>query len=266
MAIHIGCGSWADAEYVGVLYPEGLPAKDRLRVYAERFDRVEVNSSYYATPTLKTVAAWVEQTPPGFIFDLKLHRAFSQSPRKTAEGDLAKRLLEAVQPLVEAKKLGAFLLTLAPFFGPGRHALDELDGVVEKLRPHPLAVELRHRAWVDDGAMVATLDYFRSRDLTWVALDLPRAEATELLPPIDEVTNPKLAYLRLHGRNPGYTEAKTAAERHDYDYPAKELREIAARIQDLAAKAKDVHVSVNNHANDYAPKAGLALRQLLGQT
>lgn len=265
MAIHIGCGSWADPEYVGVLYPEGTPAQERLRAYAQRFDRVEVNSSYYATPPRKTVEAWVEQTPPAFRFDLKLHRAFSQSPRKTADGDLPARLLEAVQPLVEAGKLGAFLLTLAPFFGPEKHRLDELDGIVEKLRPHPLAVELRHRGWVEGDARATTLDYFRQHQLTWVALDLPRLEATEVLPPIDEVTTPRLAYLRLHGRNPHYLEAESAAERHAYDYPRKDLHEIAERIRHLATQAREVHVSVNNHAHDYAPKAALALRKLLGQ-
>ncbi|MDB6167442.1 MAG: hypothetical protein JWM88_306 [Verrucomicrobia bacterium] len=263
MSIRIGCGSWADPEYVGVLYPKGLPANQRLRCYAEQFERVEVNSTYYATPARKVAAGWAEQTPPGFIFDVKLHREFSQSPRKTAQGDLADRLLDSMQPLIEAKKLGAFLLTLAPFFDPERHALEELDGAVEKLRPHALAVELRHRAWVDDGALAATLAYFRSRGLAWVALDMPRVKAASLLPPIDEVTHPKLAYVRLHGRNPHYLEAKTAAERHDYEYQPEDLQEIAARVRKLAARAEDVHVSVNNHAHDFAPKAALALRRLL---
>lgn len=246
-----------------MLYPTDLPSKERLRGYAQHFDRVEVNSSYYATPTGKTVGTWIEQTPPKFTFDVKLHRAFSQSPRKSAEGDLPAQLLEAMQPLVEAKKLGVFLLTLAPFFGPDRHSLEELDGVIEKLQPHRLAVELRHRAWVDGGALDATLDYFRRRKLAWVALDLPRLEAAAVLPAIDEVTNPQVAYMRLHGRNPRYLEATTAAERHEHDYTPRELGEIAKRARKLATQAKDVHVTFNNHAHDFAPKAALAFRRLL---
>lgn len=262
--IHIGLGSWADPEYVGVLYPKGLPAKDRLAEYAKHFDRVEVNSTAYKTPTQETVAHWAGQTPRKFIFDVKLHRAFSQSPQKTAAGDLPARFLAAMQPLIEARKLGAFLLTLAPFFGPERHALEDLDRVVEKLRPWPLAVELRNRAWVDGDARTTTLEYFRSRKLVWVALDLPRLNDTALLPPIDEVTHPMLAYLRLHGRNPKYLEAGSAAERHEYNYKAKDLKEIATRVRALAKKAKEVHVSFNNHAQDFAPKAALTFQRLIG--
>jgi uncharacterized protein YecE (DUF72 family) len=266
MAIHIGCGSWADPEYTGVLYPKGLPAKARLATYAKWFDRVEVNSTYYATPRRETVANWVEQTPAKFRFDLKLLRAFSENPAAAAKGDLVARLLDAAQPLIDAKKLGAFLLTLAPSFTPARHRLDELEAVAEKLRPYPLAVELRSRGWVEGGALEETLTFFRERKLSWVALDLPKLNGPALLPAIDEVTAPRLAYMRLHGRNPDYLRAKSASDRHHYEYTGKDLREIAARIGKLESEARDVHVSVNNHAEDFAPKAALALRRLLGQT
>lgn len=265
MAIRIGCGSWADPEYVGLLYPKGLPPEKRLCTYARWFDRIEVNSSYYATPRRTTVAAWAKDTPSGFLFDVKLHRAFSQSPSRAAEGDLLKRLLDALQPLFAAKKFGAFLLTLAPTFGPDHHRLEELDLLAAKLKPHLLAVELRHRGWVDGDALAETLAYFRRRKLVWVALDLPRLKSPALLPAIDEVTNPRLAYLRLHGRNRHYLKAKSAAERHEYIYTARDVKDIASRIQTLVAHARNVHVSVNNHAQDFAPRAALALRKLLGQ-
>lgn len=261
--IHVGCGSWADDEYVGVLYPKELPKKERLRGYAAHFDRVEVNSTYYAVPSAATVQTWSELTPPGFVFDVKLHRVFSQSPKKSIAGDQPARLLQALQPIIEARKLGAFLLTLSPFFGPGKHSLAELDGLTEKLGPFPVAVELRHRGWVDGAARESTLDYFRRHGLAWVALDLPQLDAHEILPPIDEVTNPSLAYLRLHGRNPKYLEAESAEQRHDYKYGPAEIGEIAARIRGLAARAENVHVSVNTHAHDFAPKAALALKRRL---
>ena len=265
MTIHVGCGSWADADYVGVLYPKGLPASGRLRTYAQWFDRVEVNSTYYATPRREIVAGWVEQTPPGFVFDVKLQRAFSENPATAAKGELLGKLSAAVQPLLDAKKLGAYLLTLAPSFTPGHHRLEELDALADQLRPVPLAVELRNRGWVEGDTLAATLAYFRKRGLTWVALDMPPLKAPTILPPIDEVTNSQLAYVRLHGRNPGYLKAKDAAGRHHHEYTTAELEEIAGRIRALAARAKQVHVSVNNHAEDFAPKAAIALRRLLGQ-
>lgn len=266
MAVRIGCGSWTDSDYVGLLYPKGLPAKERLRTYAGWFERVEVNSTYYATPPRVTVASWVEQTPPGFLFDVKLLRALSENPQSAAESQLMDKFLGAMQPLIEAKKLGAFLLTLAPSFGPDRHQLAEIDVLAGKLQPLPLAVELRHRGWVDGDALATTLEYFRRRELAWVALDLPPLKSNALLPPIDEVTNPLLSYMRLHGRNPNYLRSKSAAERHEHDYTAIELEEIAARIRSLASRAKDVHVSFNNHFATFAPKAALAFRRLLGQS
>lgn len=264
MSISLGIGSWADAEYAGILYPRRTPPAKRLSECAKVFDHVEVNSSYYATPRREIVAAWVKQTPREFTFNIKLHRAFSQSPEKTArESPLLGYLLKAVQPLTKAKKLGALLLVLPPTFSPERHRLEELDGLAEKLGRYRLAVELRHRAWVAGAARRRTLDFFRERRLVWVAVDMPRISGSDIMPVVDEVTNPDLAYLRLHGRNKHWLEAKSAAERHLHDYSRRELRELATRVRRLAERAKDVHVIANNHARDFAPKAALALRELL---
>ena len=265
MAIHIGCGSWRDDEYVGVLYPKKLPEKKRLEFYTKWFDRVELNATYHALPKTEYVQAWETQTPPGFIFDVKLPRGFSDNPAASAKDGLCERTIEMIRPFLDAKKFGLFLLTLSPSFTTKKHRLEELDDVVEKLRPHGIAVELRSRDWVESNRLAETLEYFRSRKLVWVALDLPRIDSPKLLPPIDEVTNPAVAYMRLHGRNPKYLSGENAKDKHRYAYTERDLKEIAARIQKLATKAKDVHVSMNNHAEDFAPKAAIALRRLLGQ-
>jgi len=135
----------------------------------------------------------------------------------------------------------------------------------EKLRPHLLAVELRHRDWVSGKVRGRTLDFFRERGIVWVNVDMPRIAGATLMPPRDEVTNPRLAYLRLHGRNNGWLEAKSAADRHAYEYPAREVRELAARIRKLEAKVEHVHVVANNHAQDFAPKLALALQRMLSK-
>jgi uncharacterized protein YecE (DUF72 family) len=265
MAIRIACGSWADAEYTGVLYPRGLPAKERLAEYAAHFDLVEVNSSYYATPKRDTVTQWIKQTPPTFCFNIKLHRAFSQSPAKTAEnGELVERLLEATEPLIETARLGTFLLVLPPTFGPEKRDLAELDAIAERLSGFRVAVELRDRAWITGKQKTATVAYFKSKGLVLASVDMPRIEGSMLLPAVDEVTNPALAYLRLHGRNKQWLEAESAAERHAYAYNSAEIAEIAKRVRKLAAQVKDVHVIANNHASDFAPKTALALREVLG--
>jgi uncharacterized protein YecE (DUF72 family) len=170
-----------------------------------------------------------------------------------------------LNPWSARKKFGALLLVLAPFFRPGKHALTELDALAERVRPHLLAVEMRDRGWIDGAQRERTFAYFQEHRMTWVTVDMPPLKDDSLLPFIDEVTDPRLAYVRLHGRNPEYLEAKSAAERHTYLYPAKELGALTKRIAKLAQRAKDVRVVANNHAQDFAPRTALELRKLFSR-
>ncbi|MEO7599901.1 MAG: DUF72 domain-containing protein [Opitutus sp.] len=264
MAIHIGCGSWTDDVYTGVLYPRGLPPAQRLATYATWFDHIEVNSTYYAAPKEKVTASWAKQTPGGFKFQIKLHRAFSQNPQRAAEGDGVQRLLRGVAPLIRENKLAAFLLVPSPSFTPDRHRLEELDALTKKLWPHPLAVELRDCGWVQGKQKAQTLEYFRSHGLVWVAVDMPVIKGASLMPYVGEATRGDLAYVRLHGRNPRYTTAKSAAERHDYEYDARALADVVAKLKKLSRKTGELYVVANNHAHDFAPKTALALQRALG--
>jgi len=289
MGIQIGCGSWTDPEYTGILYPPGLPANQRLHDYARSFGHVEVNASFYAITPRSTAAKWAEQTPPGFFFDFKLHKTLSRHATKMGDlpvplripgippgqnfkltpalqADLVAYTLQGLQPLVLQKKLGAFLLLLTPRFQPGHDHLEELDPLIHALKDHPLAVELRHRAWIEGPELPRTLAYFRERGVTLVNVDMPDSIAPNVMPPLDEITNSRLGYLRLHGRNEhGYLHGKSASERFHYDYSAAELKEIAVRIGRLAAKTENLRVIASNHAEDFAPRAALALKRLLGQ-
>jgi uncharacterized protein YecE (DUF72 family) len=263
--VSVGIGSWTDQEYKGLLYPKGLPDNERLKTYATWFDHVEVNSSYHRIPPLAFVENWVKQTPAGFIFDFKLPKEVSANPERTArDGTYVTQVLKAAQPLIASGKLGAFFLVLPPSFGPGKHRLEELEPLIEKLRPHLLAVELRDSGWVEGGQRERTLEFYRAQELVWIAVDMPRIEGSTIMPPVDEVTNPRLAYLRLHGRRPDWLELKDPEAKHSYVYPESELDEIAGRVKALGKKAESVHVVANNHAQDFAPKTALALQKLLG--
>jgi uncharacterized protein YecE (DUF72 family) len=265
MAIHVALGSWADPDYAGLTYPRGFAADMRLSAYAMWFDLAEVNATYYALPKAAAIARWMAATPATFKFNIRLHRVVSQSPEKSAnDGRLLRIMLENLAELIQTKRLGTFLLVLPPIFASARHRLEELDGVIEGLKPHRLAIELRHSDWVAGKALAATLDYFRTRKVTWVAVDMPRISGSELMPPIDEVTDSRLAYLRLHGRNPGWAAGLSAAEKHAYAYSEGELAEIVKRVRVLADKAEEVHVLANNHAHDFAPRTALALKEMLG--
>jgi uncharacterized protein YecE (DUF72 family) len=290
--ILVGTSSWADPGFVKEWYPPRMPAKERLPWYAQRFEAVELNSSFYAIPDRNTVHGWVEVTPPGFVFDVKVHRALSRhaapleslppdmrdevastGPRGRVllhpelETELVRRLVEETAPLAEAGKLGAYLLQLTPAFGPGKHKLEELDRLVETFAPHRLAIELRHRGWVRDKRRNDTLRWFSERGVAFVCVDAPPGDHVPIMPSdLDAVTRDDLAYIRLHGRNTdGYLSGKSVAERFGWRYSAEELEEVEQRVLAMAEQAGEVHVAFNNNRDDDAPTAAQRFRALLGQ-
>jgi uncharacterized protein YecE (DUF72 family) len=290
--IVVGTSSWADPGFVDAWYPPGLAARDRLRWYAGHFDGVEVNSTWYALPAERTVARWVDETPDGFRFDVKLHRLLTRhaadakslpadlrerartGPRGRVqlepgmEAALLERTWEAVGPLREAGRLSSFLLQLSPAFDPRGHELAELRAVVDGLAPVPVAIELRHRRWLEGDRARQTLAELEAMGAVHVAVDAPAdPKAPTTVPPVDAVTNPVLAYLRLHGRDrEAYLRGRSVAERFGYRYGDDELREVGERAQQLAGEAQEVRMMFNNNRGDDAPVAAERMRALLGQT
>ncbi len=288
--IVVGTSSWADPGFVTDWYPQGMPAGERLPWYAERFEAVELNSSFYAVPERSTVRRWCKVTPDGFTFDVKLHRLLSrhsagldslppdlrEGARTTARGRveltvdleaaLTREVLHAIEPLADAGKLSGLLLQLTPAFSPKRNELSELEALVEAVRPHRLAIELRNRRWVSDEQTQSTMEWFSDHEAAFVCVDAPPAEATAIMPAIDAVTRDDFAYVRIHGRNvDGYLHGKSVAERFGWIYGDAELDEIAGRARGLAGQAEEVRVYFNNNRDDDAPSAARRFRALLGQ-
>jgi len=288
--ILVGTSSWADPGFVKDWYPAGMKAGDRLPWYAERFEGVELNSSFYAVPERETVRRWAEITPDGFTFDVKLHRLLSrhsagldslppdlrEEARTTGRGRveltpemetaLTGEVLDAVEPLERAGKLGGFLLQLTPGFSPKRNELAELEPLVSAFAPRRLAIELRNRRWVDDERIADTMEWFSDQEAAFVCVDAPPGDATPIMPSVDAVTRDDLAYVRIHGRDTqGYLNGKSVAERFGWIYGDEELEEIAGRARGLAEQAGEVHVFFNNNRDDDAPTAARRFRALLGQ-
>ncbi len=268
-----------------------MPAGDRLAWYAQHFDLVEVNSSFYAIPERRMVERWCQSTPEHFIFDVKVHKLLSRhsaelrslppSLQRSIEADakgkvklsakteraVLAEVVRSVEPMRAAGKFGAFLLQLSPAFSPRKHDLGELEEVIGELGSLGLVVELRNRNWMMGEQLPGTIAFFREREIALCLVDAPDEEHFTIMPSeINEVTDPRLAYLRLHGRNAsGYLHGKTVAERFYYDYSDKEIGEVAERSRRLAARAGAVHVIFNNNALDFAPHAAARLRLALGQ-
>ena len=297
-SIRVGTASWSEPEFVKAgWYLKGLAAGQRLAYYAQFFDYVELNSSFYAIPAAAMCERWVKETPEGFLFDVKCHRLLSRHATKAdalpkdlrgeveltdrenviltpdLEREVADRFLEALAPLEKAGQLGALLLQMTPGFAPRSADLTALEPLLRQLQgqetnPRRVVLELRHHDWLDGRHRKETSTFLREQGVVLASIDGPPSDWKHftIMPAVDEITDPRLAYLRLHGRDAkAYLTGKTVAERFHYDYSDAELDEIAGRARHLAEGADEVHVVFNNNARDFAPKAGERLRQRLGQ-
>jgi len=268
-----------------------MPAGERLGWYAQHFDLVEVNSTFYSVPEPRMVERWCAATPNEFMFDVKLHQLFSyhSTPAKLLPPDLQRRaetdakgnakstpdlqeallktFLRPMSILRSAGKLGVLLLQLSPAFSPRKYKLNELEPLIEMLGDYDLAIEFRNRNWAVGGQLESTIDFVRKHRAIFVNVDAPESDHFTVMPSdVDEVTNSEAAYLRLHGRNAkAYVTGRTVAARFDYDYSDKEIAEVADRSRKLVQHAREVHVIFNNNNLDYAPRAALRLRTALGQ-
>lgn len=285
----IGTASWSDPEFVRDWYPAGLPAGERLGWYARHLRFVEVNSTFYGLPSARLTERWAAQTPADFVFDVKLHQLLSRHRTRPEmlgaklrglaeqrsgavvltpelEAAAVEDFLAALEPLRSAGKLGTLLLQLSPSFALPRYRLEELDGLLGLLSGESLAIELRNRGWMEGDQREETLAWFREHGIAMVLLDVPPGEHRTLMPPDDTLTNPDLAYLRLHGRDAhAFLTGKTVADRFRYDYSRSELEEVKARVTGLALAAKKVHLVFNNNSSDYAPRAAITLQEMFGQ-
>jgi len=289
--ILVGTASWSDPGFVETWYPKKMPAGERLGWYAQHFELVEVNSTFYSVPEPRMVERWCAATPNEFTFDVKLHQLFSfhSTPAKLLPPDLQRRaetdargnvkstphlqeamlksFLRPMSIIRNAGKLGVLLLQLSPAFSPRKHQLKELEPLIDMLSGYELAIEFRNRNWAVGDQLQSTIDFVREHRAIFVNVDAPASDHFTVMPSdVDQVTNPKTAYLRLHGRNAkAYITGKTVAARFDYDYKDNEITEVAERSKKLAREARDVHVIFNNNNLDYAPHAALRLRKALGQ-
>jgi uncharacterized protein YecE (DUF72 family) len=289
--ILVGTASWSDPGFVEQWYPKKMPAGERLGWYAQHFELVEVNSTFYSVPEPRMVERWCAATPDDFTFDVKLHQLFSfhSTPAKLLPPDLQRRaetdakgnvqsipdlqqtllktFLRSISILRNAGKLGVLLLQLSPAFSPRKHQLSELEPLTGMLGDYDLAIEFRNRNWAVGDQLESTIDFLRRQRAIFVNVDAPASDHFTVMPSaVDEVTNPKIAYLRLHGRNAkAYITGRTVAARFNYDYTDKEIAEVAKRSKKLREQARELHVIFNNNNLDYAPRAAFRLRKALGQ-
>ncbi len=154
--VRIGCSGWQYDSWRGRLYPEREPKRRWLELYAQHFDTVEVNSTFYRLARREAVTHWVHQTPPEFEFAVKASRYLTHIKRLVDIGEGIKRFYEPLAPLIEAKRLGPVLWQL-----PENFHRDEsrLRGWLAELPAGRHTIEFRHPSWFTPEMMHALREH-----------------------------------------------------------------------------------------------------------
>jgi uncharacterized protein YecE (DUF72 family) len=253
MPIRLGTQGWNYDAWVGPFYPIGTRPSDYLSLYARAFDTVEVDSTFYATPSAKTVRDWAARVPDGFTFALKLPKEISHENRLRDPSGLAPQFFDRAREL--GGKLGPILIQLGPDFTPDERPA--LAGFLSLLpRDLQFAVELRQRGWIDEGLLALLADHSVALALTdarWIPRKTMLALAQQ--PTAD------FAYVRWMGPDRDIVDYS----RIQFDR-TPELAAWSHALRELSERVDDVWGYANNHFAGHSPSTARDLQQLVGQT
>jgi uncharacterized protein YecE (DUF72 family) len=248
--MRVGTQGWNYDAWIGPFYPEGTRAADFLTIYARAFDTVEVDSTFYAIPAVKTVRGWAQRTPADFLFSLKVPQEITHERRLRNVDDLATEFFDTAREL--GPKLGPILIQLGPDFGP-----TELPAVAQFLPKLPrdirFAIEFRQRGWVHDGVLALLAEHN-------VALALTDGRWIQRKQMLQLATRPTAGfrYVRLMGPDQSIVDySRIQVDR------TRELETWSNAL--LTSDERDVFVYVNNHFAGHSPQSARELQRLLGQ-
>ncbi|MDB5457120.1 MAG: hypothetical protein JWP92_2705 [Caulobacter sp.] len=236
--VHIGCSGWTYDDWKGPFYPETVKAKDRLAYYVTRFDTTEINGSFYRLPSEKTVAAWADQAPQGFLFAWKVSRYITHNKKLKDCRDSVELVFGRMRPL--GAHQGPALVQLPPMLHRDDERLKRFLGWLP--RTPKAVVEFRHRSWYDE----TVFDILRDHGAAFCISDHHDA-------PAPWVTIADLVYLRGHGPGGHY---------HGR-YGEAELKRWAEHIRRWRAAGKTVFGYFDNDVKSAAPKDADRLLDML---
>ncbi len=252
--LRLGTSGYAYDDWVGPIYPRELPRADWLCYYAERFDTVEINSTYYRVGSKVSYGTMRAKVGDDFVFSVKAPGEVTHVRRQDPLPILSE-FFDAISPLGP----GPVLLQFPFSFHYTAENRRYLARILEPFDAHPAVVELRHDSWVRPSVA----EGLRRRGTALACVDLP---ALRGLPPRSAIVTAEPGYLRLHGRNTQrWWEHEHAWQRYDYRYRADELREWVPRIRTMLEEAQNVFVYANNHFQGQAVEAIELIEQLLGE-
>src|SRR2546423_13145356 len=290
--VRVGTSGWnyptGKGTWNGLFYPAtrskkaGTDQFDELAFYAEHFNTVEVNTTFYGQPRPEVTRGWAVRTPSTFDFSLKLYQKFTHpkmfrdAALKRApgsEGPLLDLLAQVTQPdidefragidpLASAGKLGALLAQFPPSFKDSPASREYLSQLLRAFAEYPIAVELRHKSWSD--AIGETLPLLNGFGAAWVQIDEPKFRFSIRQNYLPNVTS--FYYMRLHGRNAAqwWTHEKSE-DRYNYLYSAAELQEFSETAGAAKELVKKSYLYTNNHFSSKSVVNAVMLKAQLGQ-
>lgn len=243
MEFRLGTCGWSFDDWKGPFYPAGC--KDQLAYYAEQFDSVEIDSTWYHIPSRKVVESWYRRTPDAFRFSAKMPGEVTHERRFREAETVAAAFLSNIAGLEE--KLAVILVQFSPRIQAG-----ELTVVEDFLRGLPrdfdYAVEPRHKSWLQEPRLLELLR----------ELDMAIVQADHAYYPFFDATTAGHAYVRLLGRHGAHPDVSRIHHRRDED-----VRQWAERLTSLPDSIKRVFVYVNNQFEGHSPATVRKVRELL---
>ena len=239
MKVRVGTSGWNYSHWRGPFYPQGLPPTRWLEFYAQHFDTVEINATFYGRPKASTFQKWYEATPPGFLFSVKASRYITHIKRLKDVEEPLERLYHDLKPLKE--KLGVILFQLPPNLSFKKEIIEIF---LQLLDPSiPITIEVRHESF-------HTREFFRLLEKHNVAFCI--SETAGRYPSLVYKITADFTYIRLHGSRVLYASC----------YTHEELGEWAQRILSWGV---DAYIYFDNDAQAFAPINAQELKEILLQ-
>lgn len=261
--IKLGLTTWS--EHQTLLHID----KPTLAQYSTKLPLVEIDSSFYGIPRITTVENWVKETPENFKFVIKAHKAMTQhshwQEEFLSEEEVYRRFLEAMTPLIQAKKIETFLFQFPPYFSCTKENIVYLRRIRKIFKGLPVAIEFRNSTWFDENRRNDLLLFMRSEEFILTIVDEPPIPLNSI-PFFPEITNSKQTLIRLHGRNTqGWLkkDENWREERTLYRYNEAELTELSSSIKKLIPQVQDIAVVFNNNSGGDAADNVLRLKKIL---
>lgn len=266
--IQIGLTGWGDHPS---LYCSTSTTRDKLFDYSGHFPIVELDTSFYAIPSVQNIEKWISETPSHFRFIVKAYQGITGHLRGDNPYETREAMFEAfrlcVKTFDQAGKLAMILVQFPPWFDCQTKHVQYIRYVAQQLRDFPTAIEFRNQTWYSVERRTPTLNFLREHQLIHTVCDEPQAGVGSV-PFIAEATSYK-TLVRIHGRNiygwrnTGSTE-NWRKVRFLYDYNKEELRQLADRILYLEKQSEQVFVLFNNNSGHHAAKNAKELQEMLG--